>query len=47
MEKLDYRELVQKIINQHAYEHSEEDLETTEIVRLRTRSLFIVICGMA
>lgn len=32
MEKLDYRQLIQKIINQHAQEESEEDMETTEIV---------------
>jgi len=32
MEKLDYRELVKKIINQHAEEESEEGRETTEIV---------------
>ena len=32
MERLNYRELVQKVIHQHAMEQSKEDLETTEIV---------------
>lgn len=32
MEKLDYRELVKQIINQHAQEEHEEGMETTEIV---------------
>ena len=33
MEKtLNYRDLVEKIINQHAGEQSDEDMETTEIV---------------
>ncbi|NEP06553.1 MAG: XisI protein [Okeania sp. SIO2G4] len=43
MEKLDYRELVQKIINQHAHEHSEEDMETTEIVFDLERDRYLLL----
>ena len=43
MEKLDYRELVQKIINQHAQEHSEEDMETTEIVFDLERDRYLLL----
>ena len=32
MERLDYRELVQQVINRHAREESEENIETTEVV---------------
>ena len=43
MERLNYRELVQKIIDQHACAQSSEDLETTEIVFDRERDRYLLL----
>ncbi|MCL1466088.1 XisI protein [Argonema galeatum] len=43
MERLNYRELVQKIIHQHASEQSEEDVETTEIVFDTERDRYLLL----
>ena len=43
MERLDYSALVQKVIEGHAQEHSEEDLETTEIVFDRDRDRYLLL----
>lgn len=43
MERLDYRELVQKVISQHAREQSEEDRETTEIVFDLERDRYLLL----
>lgn len=43
MERLNYRELVQKAIEQHAREQSEEDMETTEIVFDLERDRYLLL----
>ena len=43
MEGLNYRDLVEKIITQHAGEQSEEDRETTEIVFDRDRYRYLLV----
>ena len=43
MERLDYREFVQKVINKHAREQSEEDMETTEIVFDLERDRYLLL----
>ena len=43
MEGLNYRDLVEKIINQHAGEQSEKDKETTEIVFDRDRDRYLLL----
>jgi hypothetical protein len=43
MERLNYRELVQKIIHQHAIEQSEKDLENTEIVFDLDRDRYLLL----
>jgi hypothetical protein len=42
MERLDYRELVQKLIHQHALEHSEKDLEQVEVVFDEKRERYLL-----
>ena len=43
MEGLDYRELVQKIIRQHAGEQSEENIENAEIVFDTERDRYLLL----
>lgn len=43
MERLDYRDLIQKLIDRHAREQSSEDLETTEIVFDRERDRYLLL----
>lgn len=43
MERLDYRQLVQKVIHQHATEQSEQDVETTEIVFDTERDRYLLL----
>ena len=43
MERLDYRELVQKLIHQHALEHSEKDLEQVEVVFDKERDRYLLL----
>lgn len=43
MERLNYRELVQKIIHQHAIEQSEKDLENIEIVFDLERDRYLLL----
>ncbi|MBP0027492.1 XisI protein [Roseofilum sp. Guam] len=43
MEGLNYRELVQKVIHQHATEQSVEDLDTTEIVFDTERDRYLLL----
>jgi hypothetical protein len=44
MERLDSRQLVQKVIHPYATEQSEQDVETTEIVFDTERSIAIYCC---
>ncbi|KOR34048.1 MULTISPECIES: XisI protein [Planktothricoides] len=43
MEKLNYRDLVQKVISQHASDRSEKDVETTEIVFDTERDRYLLL----
>lgn len=43
MEKLDYRELVEKIIHQHSIEQSEEDTDKVELVFDRERDRYLLL----
>ncbi len=43
MERLDYRELVQNIISQHAHEQSDEHGETAEIVFDTERDRYLLL----
>jgi XisI protein len=43
MDRLDYREAIEKIIQQHAIEHSEKDLEKVEVVFDKERDRYLLL----
>lgn len=43
MDRLDYREIIEKIIQQHAREHSEKDLEQVEVVFDKERDRYLLL----
>ncbi len=43
MDRLDYREAIEKIIQQHALEHSEKDLEQVEVVFDKERDRYLLL----